>query len=494
MVQFNPQQFVPGPNADLINLIRQDLSSDFRSRIPEATQANMREQLRGIMDFDGHRNEFINALVNRIGLVIATGKNWTNPLSKFKRGKLEDGDTIEEIYTGLIQAKEYDPSREYLEKEVFGTHKPDVQTSFHRLNRQNYYPITINETVLRRAFLSSQYGLSNFITQVMQAPTNSDQWDEFTLTARLFREFYDAGGFFKVRVPDINAVTSDEADAKAVLRTIRAYSETIKFPSTAYNPAHMPSWADPDELEVFVTPEGLAALDVEALAVVFNIDRARIQQRITVIPEQAIGIPGAQAIITTRDFFVIADTFYDTRSMQNPVGLTQNYWLHHHQIISASRFVPAILLTSTDEPSVITINDGTVTGVTDIEVFDRTGTKVTTELERNEFYNVKSVAETTNPTDGANDAVAFTLGATTSPLTSIQNNGTLVVGYDELGAGGVVTDGEVTTPGTLTITSTSIADPSKSKSVTFDLTGDIPQLWPDQQVIDGDPDATPPAS
>lgn len=475
MVQFDPKTFVPGPNADLLNSLRRNMSSDYRERIPEATQANMTEQLRGIMDYEPNRNEFIRELVNRIGLVIATGKNWTNPLAKFKRGILEEGDTIEELYTGLIKAKEYDPQREHMEREIFGTHKPDVAASFHELNRQNYYPITVNETVLRRAFLSSQMGLSTFITQLMQAPTNSDQWDEFTLTARLFREYYDMGGFFKVRVPDINAVTSGEADAKAVLRTIRAYSETIKFPSTQFNAARMPSWADPDELEVFVTPEGLAALDVEALAVVFNIDRARIQQRITVIPKEAMNIPGAQAIITTRDFFVIADTFYDTRTQPNPVGLTTNHFLHHHQIISASRFVPAILLTSTDEPSVITISDGTVTGVEDIQVYDRAGAEVadTDELSRNAYYNVRSKAILTNPVDGANDAVAYTVEGNTSPFTVVNNNGTLAVGYDELGENGE----------TITIRATSIVDNTKTKSVTFKLKGDIPQLWPNPTVI-----------
>jgi hypothetical protein len=475
MVQFDPKAFVPGPNEDLLNMLRRNMSSDYRARIPEATQANMRDQLRGIMDYDANRNEFINALVNRIGLVIATGKNWTNPLAKFKRGVLEDGDTIEEVYTGLIKAKEYDPQREHMEREIFGTHKPDVATSFHELNRQNYYPITINETVLRRAFLSSQMGLSTFITQVMQAPTNSDQWDEFTLTARLFREFYDNDGFFKVRVPDINAVTSGEADAKAVLRTIRAYSEKIKFPSTQYNPARMPSWADPDELEVFVTPEGLAALDVEALAVVFNIDRARIQQRITVIPEEALGIPGAQAIITTRDFFVIADTFYDTRAQPNPVGLTTNHFLHHHQIISASRFVPAILLTATDEPSVIKISDGTVTDISEVEVFDRNGTEIAagSELDRNAFYNVKAKAILTNPENGANDAVSFAVEGKTSDFTMINNNGTLAIGYDERG----------TNDEDITIRVTSVANPSKSKVVVFGLKGDIAQLWPNPQVV-----------
>lgn len=477
MAQFDPRTFVPGPNWDLINALRADMSSDFRARIPEATQANMTDQLHKIMDFDGPRNEFANALVNRIGLVIITGKNWTNPLAKYKRGVITDGSIIEEIKVGLIEAKTYDPRREYLERDIFGQHKVDVQANYHELNRQDYYPITVNEVVLRRAFLSD-YGLSDFIQQIVAAPSNSDQWDEFLLTANLFREYYDAGGFFKIRVADVNADESDEADAKDLLRKVRAMAEKIKFPSVHYNAARMPTWADPDELELFMTPEGAAAIDVEALAAAFNIDRARIGQRTTIIPQEAINIPGAQAILTTRDFFVIADTFYDTRTQPNPVGLTQNHFLHHHQIISASRFVPAILFTSTDEGNVITISDPPITSVEDIQVFKADGTEVTgaTELARNAYYNVKSRAKA-GSADNKNDAVIYSIAGANSPFTIVTNTGTMAVGADE-------------TSEEIVVTATSDYDQTKSKSRTFGLTGDIVQLWPNPQVKPDQPAPT----
>lgn len=472
MAQFDNRPFVPQTNQYILNAIRKNASPDYRARIPAATQATMAEQLANIMDFEPARNEFINALVNRIGLVIARSNNWNNPLAKFKRGILSYGETIEEIQVGLLQAHEYSPEREYLEEANFGVEVPDVQSSFHTRNRKNYYRVTINEQELRRAFLE-EGGLSGFISQLMAAPTTSDQWDEFILTARLFREYYDNDGFFKVNVPNVAALDSTADDAKAALRAVRTMADNLPFISTAYNAAGMPVSASADELELFVTPEFNAAVDVEALAAAFNIDRAQIASRQTVIRQQDMNIPGAQAILTSRDFFVIADTYFQTTSQQNAAGRTMNYFLHHDQVVSASRFVPAILFTT--EPSTpIVITDPVIASIADIVVTDRTGATVAGAIPRGDFYNV-TATPTTTP-EGGNVPVIFTLAGAQSDYTKLSQNGTLFVGVDE-------------TASQLSITA-SDTDGNPTKTVVRNLSGEVAQLWPSPQVL---PAPTPPA-
>src|SRR5699024_10286028 len=200
-------------------------------------------------------------LINRIGSVIARNISWQNPLAEFKRGMLEYGDTIEEIQTGLLQAHIYDPDREYLERDLFGTEVPEVQTSFHTVNRQNFYKVTVNQPLLQRAFLADD-GLSNFVAQLLEAPSTSDYWDEFLTTVQLFPEYENNGGFWHVNVPDVKDLESSESDAKSALRKMRAMADKLKFISTRYNAAHMPTFADRDDLVVFVSPEFNAAIDV----------------------------------------------------------------------------------------------------------------------------------------------------------------------------------------------------------------------------------------
>ena len=456
-------------NLTVLNAIRKVATVDYQRRIPDATKANISDVVNSLLNNRPSMNEFIDVLVNRIGLTIVRNTLWTNPLAKFKRGMLEYGDTIEEINAGLLKAKRYDSDREYLEKDIFGQERPDVQASFHKVNRQDWYKVSINEALLRRAFLEPN-GLSTFVTALLTAPTTSDAWDEYLLMTSLFKEYYDAEGFFKVNVANVSASTSTAADSKHMLRELRAYADKLKFISTYYNASGMPIAARPDELELFITPEANAALDVEALAGAFQIDKARFPERVTVIPSEDFRIPGAQALLTTRDFFVVADQRIDTTSQINPVGLHTNYFLHHWQVISASRFVPAILFT-TEESTVINIEETPVTSVSGPSLKDGAGNVVTT-VERGGIFQVVGAAVTT-PADGANNAVIFDLDGSLSPRTYITQTGTLYVAVDEAAT-------------SLTINIKAQDAQGITASVSATVHGDLLELWPDPKVI---PDA-----
>lgn len=462
----------PSSNQDMLNAIRLQASNDYQRRIPAATKANIQEVAQSIFEYEATRNEAVNALVNRIGLIVAREKSFTNPLAKFKIGELPFGDTIEEVMVGLLEAQTYDPHRDYLERDLFGQASIDVQSSFHKVNRQDFYKVTINDPTLRKAFLEEQ-GLYKFVGQLMDAPMVSDQWDEFLLTVSLFREYHRNGGFFKVGVPDVAATTADANDAKQFLRRAREFADTLPFISSHYNAAGMPVAANRDDLELFITPEANSAIDVEALAGAFNTDRANMPMRTTVIPKEHFGIAGAQAILSTKDFFVIADQRFQTTSQANPVGLYENHFLHRWQVVSASRFVPAILFTSTETPDVITLVENPVTDILPLVVQDAEGNTVT-DVERGQLYSVTGSAVTT-PAGGVNDAVRFELDGSESQFTYINQAGTLSIGSDE--------DAE-----TITIVAIATDNNTVTETLTVDVQGDKVQVWPNPDVIE---DVTP---
>lgn len=469
MPEFDPRPLVSQPNEDILHAIWDDASSDYQRRVPEPTKANLQQGVKGMWNYRPARNEFMDALINRIGQVVFKRLSWTNPYSKFKRGMLEYGDTIEEIYAGLIKAKTYDPRRDELERTLFGRHNIDVQTSFHRINRQDRYDLTVNTDLLKRAFLAND-GLFTFVNQLMTAPATSDQWDEFLVMTQLFREYYDNDGFFKVNVPDISAAASGSEEAKIALRRIREYAAILPFISEHYNAAKMPVAANPDELELFIVAEANAALDVEALAAAFNVERTDVPMRINVIPRQHMPIPGAQAVLTTRDFFVVADTLMETQSIVNPAMLHQNYFLHHWQIVSASRFVPAILFT-TEPGDVIEISDTPVTEIEPMEVRTAEGV-ATTDVVRGERYNVIGSAITT-PEGGVNDAVRLTLVGNQSPFSYVTNTGVLSIGIDEAAE-------------TLKVVVTATDDNDVFVDVDLTVSGDLTSVWPPKTEEDGE--------
>lgn len=415
-------------NYGLIDNIRSLQSDDYRRRIPNATDVGLKETLAALGNYRHHYNAFTDALVNRIGTVIARNIVWTNPLAEFKRGIMNYGDTIEEVQVGLLQSHTYDPDRDYLEGALFGTEKAHVESSFHTVNRKEFYKITVNDMELRKAFLNDGE-LSPFISQLMAAPTTSDNFDEFLLTTKLIAEYEHNGGFWhrRVRAPRWGVSTIEgERSAKEALRVIREMVEVIKYPSTKYNAAGMPTFATPDELVLFVTPRFKASIDVEALAMAFNLPYAELAPRIITIPEDRFGIDKAQALLTTRDFFVIYDNVLENTSQYNPVALSNNYFLHHHSVISASRFVPAILFGDFADSEEIKVTVQ-VTAVGKPTATDSNGATVT----KVKPGDVVQLAATVTPANASTDSVRFTVTGAASATTYVTPTGVLHVGRDE---------------------------------------------------------------
>lgn len=459
--------FRPKTNEQILNAIRKESSSGYQQRIPAATKANIQDVVRKLEQNRPDWNEFSTALVNRIGQEIFRSNSWTNPLAKFKGPDLATGDTIEEVAVNFALAYTYNSDRDYLEREIFGQERPDVRAAYHKINSQKFYKITINDVTLRRAF-DTPGGLSNFIQELMNVPSNSDEYDTFLEMTSLFREYFDAGGYFKVNVPDVGASNSTEAQAKAMLRVVRELADKFTIPSPHYNAAGLESvHAQRDDLELFLTPEANAALDVNALAAAFNIDSASIPSRTTIVPKEYFRIPGVQGVLTTRHFFVCADSHYEVTEQQNPVGLYRNHFLHHHQVISTSTFAPAVLLW-TGAGDTITISDPDVVDVEEIVILNSEGEPVT-EVERGGVYHVTGNA-ITDPEGGYNTAVRVEFKGLESPRSFyIPNNGTLVIAPDETGE-------------TLTVKGYATDNNAITEETTFAIEGDILNLWPNPSV------------
>lgn len=484
MPQFDQRPFRPRNNVDTLNWIRKYGSLEYRNRVPAATQGNLTETLATIWDFRATRNEFIDAFINRIGRVYVRSILWNNPLARYKQGLLNFGESIEEVQMGLIKARTYDPRREYMEADLFGTNLPEVQSNFHHINRREFYPITVNESTLKQAFLE-EGGLSDFLAKTLTVPTTSDNVDEFNIMTQLIKEYDKMNGFYNIQVADLTNLDSDSDDARRFLRRMRTMIDTLPFVSTNYNAAGMPSFAKSEDLIMFTTPEANAAMDVDALAGAFNVDRARISARQEIIPKERMP-EGTQAILTTEDFFVVADTVLETTSQPNPAGLTTNHFLHHQGIYSASRFVPAIKF-SLDRDTIIVNDPPKVDSVQPIVVTNAAGTEVT-DLARGGAYFVKSGLNTTP--EGSNEGVVLDIVGSKSTFTNLDNYGGLVIGMDD-DAKSVTLVSQAS--------SEYVNDDStiEAATKTVTLSGSVARLWPNPALIPeaeaeaDDPDDTP---
>ena len=259
------QSVLNASTLDILNVIRQNASYDYQQAVPVVTQATdiprVGEIIYGTPAF---ANQFINALVNRIATVRMQSATFNNPYTRLKKGYLEFGETIEEIFVGLAKAVDYNsekaPSRE------FKRTLPDVRSAFHAINWRVMYPITIQDEDLRMAFLNVD-GVTSLIAKIVDQVYTGAEYDEFLLFKYLLIKAI-AGGAFK---PESIGNLSDLKDSAV---KFRGTSNMLPFMSNAYNEAGVRTTTPKDRQIIFMDANFNASFDVNVLASAFNMEKA----------------------------------------------------------------------------------------------------------------------------------------------------------------------------------------------------------------------------
>ena len=164
---------------DIINTIRANASYEYQSVVPQIENATEIPKVGEILyGYPALANQFINALVNRIALVNVKSATFNNAYAELKKGYLEFGETVEEVFVNIAKAREF--SVDKAEAREFKRTLPDVRTAFHVMNYRVQYPITIQDEDLRQAFLSVN-GVQDLIAKIIDSVYTASEYDEYLL-------------------------------------------------------------------------------------------------------------------------------------------------------------------------------------------------------------------------------------------------------------------------------------------------------------------------
>lgn len=258
---------------DILNTIRANASATYQQYVPEITQENEITKIGDVIrGYPAIANEFLTALVNRIAFVRLKSATFNNMFAKFKKGYIETGETIEEVFVNLCKAREF--SVEKAESREFKRTIPDVRTAFHNINYRVQYPITIQDEDLRQAFISLA-GVQDLIGKIIDSVYTSAEYDEFLLFKYLLIKAVTKGKMYPVPV--------DMSDFKNAAVKFRATSNTLPFISTKYNIAGVHTNTKKEEQEIFMDADFNAQFDVNVLASAFNMDKADFMGRLNLI-------------------------------------------------------------------------------------------------------------------------------------------------------------------------------------------------------------------
>ena len=344
---------------DVMRATYADMSADFQSRIDGLfdTDADLANFGNALMNYKPGANEFLYSLINHIGLVNVNYNAFNSPLKMFYKGWMEFGDTIEDVYIQPIKGFLYEgevPNDN--PGDLWQTFKPDVDVVFYKINRETVYPVTVNDRVLRRAFMSYRE-LDKFMSGIMRQLYNGDEIDDFSLTMKLLGNYANVNGNNLYYQIPVNEVT-DETSAKTLVKAVRSVVKTMRFPSRQYNAKGVMNWVRPEDLYLLVTPEVNAVLDVDVLAKAFNMDKAEFMGNVVEVPGFP-GMDGTVALLVDKAFFQIYDTYKNILSTGiNARHLTTNYYYHHQGIMAVSPFYNAVAFTTNEfvAPTTVTIS------------------------------------------------------------------------------------------------------------------------------------------
>ena len=369
---------VTNVSKDVINaILNEGWSVNYRDYVPiTATDADsIRDIGKIIMDAPNLRNAFATDLINRIVLVIVTSKMYENPWARLKKGKLDIGESVEEIFVNMAKAELYNPAGSA--ETVFKRSIPDIRAAFHVVNYQVFYPVTIENEDLSMAF-TTQNGLYNLIEKIYETLYTADAYDEFNMMKYLIAEHILAG---HIKVAELKIPENDERFIRQVVTAIKATSNKMKFQTSDYNLAGVKTHVKHENQTIIVTADFDAAMDVQVLAAAFNMEKAEfLSKRLLVDSFGNIDIPrlaecapelcqnieydtdghvvsaelknisaedlerlnNIPAVIIDDDFMQIYDRLITMEDIRNPKGLYTNAFLHCWKIFSISPFAPAV--------------------------------------------------------------------------------------------------------------------------------------------------------
>lgn len=413
----------------VLNAIRNAASTTYQERIPVATQNNITAVGNAMMQYEATQNEFLNQLVNRIARVMITSKSYQNQLRPFKRGSMEMGETIEEVFVNMATAHPFDPI--LAERTVFKREIPDVAAVFHKINSRLMYKVTISTEQLRTAFLNAS-GITDLVSNIVESLYTGAEFDEYLTMKQLFVDAVNAHKFYPVVTPALS-----ETNAKSVITTIKTWSNKLEFISALYNPMGVKTRTLKQNQYLFVTPEFDGIMDVNVLAAAFNMEKAEFLGHKIVIDNFGT-LTGVQAALVDRDWFMVFDNLETYESIRNPEGLYWNNFYHKWMLYSTSPFVNALLFTT---------NPTTVTTVT--------VTPAAPTVKKGDVQVFTAAVDGTG--NWANGVVWSVTGATQPVRSQIDWTGKLLVAPDEVNT-------------KLTVTATSTFDPTKSGTATVTVT------------------------
>lgn len=343
---------------DIINTIRANAPYEYQMSVPEIqTEQDIPAVGDILFGYPALANMFTSMLMTRIAFVNIKSATFNNAYAKYKKGYLEMGETVEEVFVSMAKAREFS-----VEKAEAREHKrtlADVRTAFHAMNWRVQYPISVSREQLRTAFTTPN-ALTDFIAEQIASVTKAAEYDEFLLFKYLLIKAVTHGKMYPVAF--------DASDIKNAAKKFRGISNELTFISNKYNNAGVRTNTSKADQAIFMAADFNAEYDVDVLASAFNMDRATFSGQLELIDdftqfdnerfdeiranstmieevtdEELALMKDVKAILVDQEWFQVYDNLAEMTETHVASGLYWNYFYNVFKTVSSSPFSNAVV-------------------------------------------------------------------------------------------------------------------------------------------------------
>lgn len=273
----------------VLNAIRSTSSSAYQNEVPLATADNIADVGMAVLNAPtAIRNEFMTNLYNKIGLTLIDSPVITNEFSFLKKGTLEYGQTIEDIYVGLAKSEPYVTGMKDGDEvpDPFSIRKLPHKSAFYSTILSRQYHVTRHISDLRKAFHNAG-GVEQFVAAMMNAMVSAENYDDYRATIALLARQIEASQDvenFKGTVhliTDFNALYPDEVVTaenafqsrnflKFFANQLKKYSKRMRHLRTDYNIAGVEQTLPQANQRLMMLEDISVDFDTELLAWAYN--------------------------------------------------------------------------------------------------------------------------------------------------------------------------------------------------------------------------------
>ncbi len=308
----------------ILNAIRTTATDAYQSTVPLATAENFVHVGNAVLAAPAQiQNEFFNALLNKIGLQIFNDKEFGNPLLFLKKGTLEYGQTIEDIFVEMARPFNYITGTRTGETppDQFAINKAIVDTAFYYQILGRQYFKTIHEQDLKRAFMSAD-GLGRLVSAVMLSMKNGANYDDYRMAIAIMARQIEASmdnsawhghipliTLYNASVDSSAAVTvanclSNRNFLQFMSNQFKKWSNRLTKPRKDMNNAGVINWIPKETQRIMMLGDIQADIDTNLMAWAYNNNRLEIGAIDEIDAWYSIGMPATGSTVTPDDITV----------------------------------------------------------------------------------------------------------------------------------------------------------------------------------------------